>query len=398
MRNFSLFKQQSNEIVWTPASKDFQLYLEQDPIEIVLGYEVDGLLKQSSFLISGQYLIEIDSLKIPIRYLGLYLSTFEAFQDSLPEKEEFGFYLNSEIYFTRTQADLDHCYKIFSKICILTNIEYDFVFIKEIDKGSTATVFLCESITSHKKFAVKSIKKSGIKPQTVQNLGREIQILRSIEHQNICKLYYVYENTENVYLVLEYLPHGNLLTRLSQRKKFSEQDCKVLIKNLLITLDYMHCRDIVHRDLKLENILMVGENDTEFKLVDLGLAYDSHFLQNKKCGSPGYVAPEILREEDYDCKIDIFSSGVVLYILLHGYHPFRARNTKNLLYKNMECEIKISKHVSEIVSDVLLLMMEPYQELRPSASRMLGHPWFSAKMQNICTFPTNQSSNYSNKH
>ena len=398
MKDISLFCQQINEIAWTPTSKDFQSYMSQNPIEIVLGYELDGVLKQSSFLVSCQYLIEIDSLKIPIRYLNLYLSTFEPFQESLPEKEEFGFFLNSEIYFTSTQADLDHCIQIFSKISILTNIEYDFVFIKQIDKGSTSTVYLCESVQSHKKFAVKCVKKSGIRPQTVQNLSREIQILRSINHKNICKLHYVYENIDYLYLVLEYLPHGNLLTRLSQKKKFSEHDCQVLIKNLLMTLDYMHCRDIVHRDLKLENILMVGENDTEFKLVDLGLAYDSHFLQNKKCGSPGYVAPEILRDEDYDCKIDVFSSGVILFLLLHGRHPFRARNTKNLLFKNMECEIKISKDVSEIATEVLLLMMEPYQELRPSASQMLEHPWFSAKSQNIDTFPTNQSSNYSNKH
>lgn len=383
----SIFSHQIKDGPWIPVSNSHQIPHLHKPIEITLGYETPTGIKASVFLISKQLFIELDSSKNPIRYLELYLALFEPFCESLPYIEKYGFYLNSETFFTNTQSDLDFLIKELSKVCILTCIECDFVFIKTIGKGSTATVYLCETLKRRKKFAVKCFKKAELKEQSISNLAGEIQILREVNHENICRLFYVYENQEFVYLVLEYLPFGNLLDRLQKKDKFSEGDCRVLLKKLLLTLDFMHCRNIVHRDLKLENILLTSENDTEFKLIDLGLAYDSQFLQNKKCGSPGYVAPEILRDEEYDCKIDIFSSGVILYILLHGHHPFRGRNTEKVLYKNLECEMKISKKLSQGAREVLFLMLEPFQELRPSASQLLNHPWFSTI--NILSFPTN---------
>lgn len=127
----SIFNHQIKASPWEPISKNQQFHISHRPTEIALSYETPDGIKSSTFLISKQFLIELDTSKTPIRYLELYLTLFEPFCESLPYINQYGFYLDSETFYTNTQSDLNICIKELSKVCILTSLEYDFVFIKK---------------------------------------------------------------------------------------------------------------------------------------------------------------------------------------------------------------------------------------------------------------------------
>lgn len=187
---------------------------------------------------------------------------------------------------------------------------------------------------------------------------------------------------------MEYLPEGTLCKRLNKKEKFDEASAKTLIRGLLETLDYLHKKNIVHRDLKLENLMMVNEEDNEIKLIDFGLAFNCSCVQGSKCGSPGYVAPEIMLSNCYNSKVDVFSAGVVLYLLLVGKHPFEGRNDRKIMENNIMVKYKISKKISMGAQDVVRLMLTQDPELRPSARELLQHPWISSEKDSPCCLLT----------
>lgn len=172
----------------------------------------------------------------------------------------------------------------------------------------------------------------------MQNLINEIEILRLLKHESTLKLYRVYEDTDFVHLVTDLATGEDLLTRLLKRKKFSELDASGLMLNLLSAINYIHSYRYVHRDLKLDNILMVdADDDTKIFVCDFGLAIEvtGAFLHNK-VGTPGYMAPEVIHGPHYGTKIDVFSCGLILYMLLSGISPFPGCNTDDILNKNIK--------------------------------------------------------------
>ncbi len=164
--------------------------------------------------------------------------------------------------------------------------------------------------------------------KTARTLQKEIEIMRRLDHPRIIKLYEVYENEACIHLVLEYMDGGELFHLLQTRGVYCEEDAVMAMRCILEALCYCHQRHVIHRDLKPENLILAylpsrfdlgrrADGSFQLKIADFGLATimvpDKMELQ--KCGSPGYVAPEVLNGGGYDTKADIFSAGVILYIL-----------------------------------------------------------------------------------
>lgn len=312
----------------------------------------------------------------------------EAFTEESATEQRFGFKLGHRNKFLDFYAEnvdvLEEWLVALSQVAIMVDIEEDFINDKEIGKGNYASVHLARNMENNERYAVKQINK-----EVVQKSSRgpsavvsEIEIMRKINHPMIVKLFRVYENDNFVSLVLDYVEGGSLYTRIQRVEKFSEEDSSRFTKNLLEILHYLHSMNIVHRDLKPENILMMSNsNNFEFKLCDFGLACIAGDDQVLRCGSPGYVAPEILLKKAYNNKVDVFSAGIILFIILSGRAPFYGKNSNEILIKNRECKLlfheKYWGRISRECIDLVIKLTEPDPNERPSAELALRHPWLS---------------------
>ena len=155
-------------------------------------------------------------------------------------------------------------------------------------------------------------------------------------------LYETYETTKYIHLLLPYLQGGELFEKIKSKGLYRESDARPVMTNFISALEYLHQRNIVHRDLKPENLILASkENNWDLKIADFGLATIIKDPSKKlylRCGSPGYVAPELLREYGYDCQSDMFSVGVIFYIILTGRPLFKGNTPEEILDKNMKCE------------------------------------------------------------
>ncbi|CAG9328366.1 unnamed protein product [Blepharisma stoltei] len=293
-------------------------------------------------------------------------------------------------FYAQNQDDLNNWIAQLSSIGIMTEIENDYCILEEIGKGSFSTVQLAVEKVTSKKFAIKCTRKSdlGKRKYGFEYMRNEIDIMRKLDHPNILKLIKVYEDQNSVFLVFDYIEGGDLRRKISLKKKFEECEAKRLIQKLLRVIEYHESLNITHRDIKLENILIVDrEEDIDFKLADFGLAIEACGEIKGSCGSLGYAAPEVLRGKIYNSKIDVFSAGIILYMLLSGRAPFPGKTTNEVFLKNRECNIKFKgKRWSEISSEAInfIRKITSYDpDLRPSAKTALQDEWFeSGKDQN----------------
>ena len=182
--------------------------------------------------------------------------------------------------------------------------------------------------------AMKIIMK---KNDTAQN---EIEIMRKISHPHIVNIFDIYEDTKKYYIMMEFFEGGELFEAISEQRTFTEIDCAHIIKQILSALNYLHSKNIMHRDLKPENIMLTHKlskknKKYEVKIIDFGTAkiFKKEQKETKFIGISYYIAPEVLKES-YDEKCDIWSCGVIMFILLCGYPPFNG-NTNDGIYNNI---------------------------------------------------------------
>ena len=210
-------------------------------------------------------------------------------------------------------------------------------------------------------------------------------MLRNITHDNVIQLYETYETTKYIHLLLPYLQGGELFEKIKSKGLYRESDARPVMQNFISALEYLHSKNIVHRDLKPENLLLASkENNWDLKIADFGLATiieDPTKKLTLRCGSPGYVAPELLREKGYDCMSDMFSVGVIFYIILTGRPLFKGNTPEEILDKNMRCDYQFSdrqwENISESAKDLVLKLLKESPDERITASNALLHPWFS---------------------
>lgn len=370
----------------------------------------DGSFKTRRCILTSSHIYYLSKWTIPKYRATISWKTIEPFIEIADRGQLYGFRLgdlNALDFFTKNSQDLDKWLESLSSLCILSTFDEDLIVIKEISHSKGSCINLCQSTEekkhpnphlyphkpqyeptilkrnptfqpiTHEEFAIKSYNKQAImqKPDLLQSIINEIRGLRLISHPNIVKLYKVYETDTHIHLVIDYFPYGDLSKRLQIVKKISEASALRFMASLLQTLSYIHSMGIVHRDIKPENIMMLDDNSFQFKIIDFGLACDAGYGLSQKCGSPGCVAPEILRGEVYGSKADLFSAGILMYIILTGKSPFSGRNTQEVLKKNQKCLIlfsnsTFSKLTTETV-ELLKTLLDPSPNIRCSASEAL---------------------------
>ncbi|CAG9320045.1 unnamed protein product [Blepharisma stoltei] len=235
-------------------------------------------------------------------------------------------------------------------------------------------------------FAIKSIPKSKIKGR-VELLQRELGSLMVVDHPNIIRLYEVYEDKHYIHLVMELCTGGDLFTQLLEKGRYNEGEAARIIYSILHALSYLHSLHIVHRDLKPENIMFATHDaNAEVKLIDFGLAkkfITEDCLLHTPVGTSYYVAPEVL-QNNYGPSCDIWSLGVILYMLLTGKPPFNGRSDLTIFKNILSCSYPKEgssewESLSEDAHDLLTKMLNSAPQHRITASDALNHRWFEKR-------------------
>merc|ERR1712063_87329 len=257
-----------------------------------------------------------------------------------------------------------------------------------LGRGAFSTVKEVTSKRSGRKYAVKIIDKKNV-GQDMQRLRTEIEILTRVKHPNIINLKEIMEDDDTLYIITELVTGGELFDKIVELGAYTEADAAELVAKMVSAIDYLHSMNIVHRDLKPENLLLKDINNiAEVKLADFGLSkivsdgVQKQMMQTA-CGTPGYVAPEVLTADGYDKEVDLWSIGVITYILLCGFPPFYNEHLPILFESIMKAEYDYPEDYWDEISDTAknfidrLLVVDPTK--RMTTGEALAHPWLAGK-------------------
>jgi len=261
-----------------------------------------------------------------------------------------------------------------------------YVIMNKLGRGNFAVVRKVQRKSDGKFFAAKIITKKAMKPKDLKLLGDEVNILKQLSHPNINRLIETFDTKNHLYIVLELLSGENLFENIVKQKNYTEYDAAHVVKQVARACEYMHPRGVIHRDLKPENLVYLDQKKEHICVTDFGLSKsveNEGDLMKTACGTPAFVAPEILRQERYDSQVDMWSLGVILYTMLCGYPPFIERNLPTL-YKTIKSGKvkfdrrywrKISPEAKECVCG--LLTVDATKRLTPV--ELLKHKWLNLK-------------------
>lgn len=261
------------------------------------------------------------------------------------------------------------------------NEDYE-VTNKVLGSGYNGVVRMGTSkISKNQKVAVKAFKLASVQGDKRAQLESEVEIFLCMDHPHVTRLFDVYETSEHLYLVMECMEGGELFDRVTELKQFNERDAADAVWQMLLALNYIHSHGMVHRDLKLENFLYDQKGSSHLKLIDFGFSkvWDPNLKMHVSCGTLSYVAPEVL-EKSYTSKCDLWSLGVIVFILLAGYMPFsgnEAAQTANIAKGHYRLKPERWKNVSEtgVAFVKNLLQVDPAKRL--SAQEALEHTWIA---------------------
>ncbi|KAM9302111.1 serine/threonine-protein kinase 33 [Gastrophryne carolinensis] len=283
-------------------------------------------------------------------------------------------------------------------------IQQIYTFGRKLGQGSFGVVIEATHKDTGRKWAIKKVNREKAGSSAVKLLEREVSILKRVNHEHVIHLEEVFETPKRMYLVMELCEGGELREILQRRKRFSEKETRHIIQSLASAIAYLHKKDIVHRDLKLENILVKSSEggDREemvlnIKVTDFGLAVQKGGVGGENmlqatCGTPIYMAPEIINAHDYSQQCDTWSVGVIMYMLLSGDPPFLGSSEEKLFELIKKGELNFShsawQNVSDGAKDVLqkLLRVDPADRI--TANELLDDPWITGKTSTVQR-PTN---------
>ncbi|KAL3871723.1 hypothetical protein ACJMK2_039706 [Sinanodonta woodiana] len=228
-----------------------------------------------------------------------------------------------------------------------------------IGEGAYGKIFI--STVGNINVAVKIISKKGKSNEYLEKfLPRELEAASKLKHENIINVFDVMESKNSVYIVMELAQGGDLLDKITEEGPLSKEEAQKIFKQIVEAVEYMHRQNMAHRDLKLENILLLMQKNE---------------LSNTFCGSAVYTAPEILKGEAYDAfKADVWSLGVILYGLVYGALPFQEGSIIQVVQKTISLpQMKVDKDCEELI----ISMLEPEAAKRANLSDILSSKWFN---------------------
>lgn len=251
---------------------------------------------------------------------------------------------------------------------------------KLLGQGTFAKVYFARNIKSDASSAIKIVdKETVLKVGMIEQIKREISVMRLVKHPNVVQLYEVMASKAKIYFVMEYVRGGELFNKVA-KGKLKENIARKYFQQLISAVDYCHSRGVYHRDLKPENLLL--DEDENLKVTDFGL---SAFADTRKqdgllhttCGTPAYVAPEVIRRHGYDgAKADIWSCGVILFVLLAGYLPFQDSNLMEMYRKIGKAEYKFPNWIPSDARRLLFKILDPNPRTRISTAKIMQNSWF----------------------
>lgn len=259
---------------------------------------------------------------------------------------------------------------------------------KCIGKGAFGKVNLAIQKATQSLVAIKSINKQYLKDEgSKRKVMQEVYILKKIRHWNVVHFFETFETEKYILLVMELCGGGDLLNYVRKRRRLKEDLAKYFFKQIIEALHYIHQKNIVHRDIKLDNILLDHEGNV--KICDFGVSklVRPGELMTEQCGTPAYIAPEILLDKGYKgYGVDVWSAGVVLYSMLYGTVPFKGNSMNELHKLIIRGNVTFKDDISEEARDLLKRLLEWDPNLRLSTDQILRHEWLKDVKDNINIF------------
>jgi 5'-AMP-activated protein kinase catalytic alpha subunit len=269
---------------------------------------------------------------------------------------------------------------------------------RTLGEGNFGKVKYARHLATGAHFAVKILDRNKILSLRFDDqIRREIATLKLLKHPNVVRLHEVAASKTKIYMVLEYVNGGELFDKIAIKGKISEHEGRRLFQQLIDGVSYCHDKGVYHRDLKPENVLV--DRRGNIKISDFGLsALPQHLgndgLLHTTCGSPNYIAPEVLQNRGYDGSLsDIWSCGVILYVMLVGYLPFDDRNLVVLYQKIFKGDTQIPKWLSPGAQDLLRKILEPNPMKRVNIAGIKEHEWFQKDYVPVVSYDDDEDVN-----
>ncbi|EGG21446.1 putative protein serine/threonine kinase [Cavenderia fasciculata] len=283
-----------------------------------------------------------------------------------------------------TKVEVKNDEKIAPEDITQGNVEEFYFVSKELGRGAFSVVREGTKKTNNEKVALKYIEKKFVKKKHIEQLRREIDIMKKVNHPNVLALKEIFESDTHLTLVMELVTGGELFYKIVERGSFTEKDARNVVRQVCAGVEYLHSQGIAHRDLKPENLLCSGDGDEmTIKIADFGLSkiFGGGEALETSCGTPDYVAPEVLTGGSYDNAVDMWSIGVITYILLCGFPPFYASSQNLLFEKILTADYDFPEpewtHVSESAKQFIRNLIVKDPEQRYTAKRCLEDAWIT---------------------
>ncbi|XP_064625588.1 serine/threonine-protein kinase PLK1-like [Lineus longissimus] len=266
--------------------------------------------------------------------------------------------------------------------CYITDPQTGITYLrgKLLGKGGFANCYELIDVKTKRIYAGKIVPKTRIsKPHQKEKIAREIELHRNLKNKNIVEFHNFFEDDDNVYIVLEHCSKKSLVHILKNRKTLTEPEVRFYVKHLLEGCRYIHSQRIIHRDLKLGNMLL--NDKMELKIADFGLATRVNFVGDKKmtvCGTPNYIAPEVLQKKGHSYEADMWAVGCIMFAMLVGRPPFETPTLKETYLRIATNKFFIPSNISDPARLLMRRILSPSPDTRPTIDEILADDFFSS--------------------